>query len=137
MISKYTININQVRNPPSTKPYKFSFSLHNLNNSYYISTSTNYQATIPYTINPIVTSSNCINSQPNIITLVFPFLPFAATDALVIDDSSAQTYKGQSLLRKIVYPITYTTNFTISINNFYSLQPTYYQLLVKTNDFLY
>lgn len=69
--------------------------------------------------------------------MAFPYLPFTVTDALVIDDSSAQTYKGQSLLRKIVYPITYTTNFTISINNFYSLQPTYYQLLVITNDFLY
>lgn len=41
------------------------------------------------------------------------------------------------MLRVLSYPLVFNSSFSISIVNSQSLQPTYYQLLVKTNDLLY
>lgn len=52
----YTININNLRNPASTKYFSFKVNVYDINNLvYYTLTSTNYGVTFTYQITPMVT----------------------------------------------------------------------------------
>lgn len=138
MTSIYTIVINNLRNPSSTKHFSFRISILDTNNLvYYTLLSSNYQVTTPFLVIPQVTSSNCTNSAINTLTITFPFLPFTSTNALMIDDSTASLVRGESILKKIIYPVSFGNNISLNITNSFSLQPIYYQLLVVTNDLLY
>jgi hypothetical protein len=134
----YSIAINNLRNPTSTKYFSFKVSIFDINSLvYYTLISSNYQITTPYQVTPQVSSSNCMNSASNNVTITFPYLPFMPTTGLIIDDPAASALKGESILKKIVYPANFSSNISLSITNSYSLQPIYYQILVITNDLLY
>lgn len=134
----YSIVINNLRNPVSTQFFNFQVSIADTNNlPYYTLLSNNYQAATALLLTPQVTSSNCTNSASNVLAVTFPFLPFLPSGALVVDDPSAKTLQGESVLKKIVYPLTFSSNISLTVTNYYSLQPIYYQLLVTTNDSLY
>jgi hypothetical protein len=95
LTSIYVVTINNLRNPNSSKFYSIQAALSNINNIvYYTIVSSNFQATQPYLITPQVTSQNCNNSQSNTLKIVFPFLPFQPTNALMIDDTSAASFSG-------------------------------------------
>jgi hypothetical protein len=96
----YTIVINNLRNPSSTKHFSFRVSILDVNNFvYYTLLSSVYQVTTPFLVVPQVTSSNCTNSAINTLTITFPFLPFTPTNALLIDDSTASLVRGESILK--------------------------------------
>lgn len=78
-----------------------------------------------------------MNSASNIIAITFPYLPFLPSNALLIDDPTALALKGEAILKKLVYPINFSSNISLTITNSYSLEPIYYQLVVVTNDLLY
>jgi len=89
------ITINNLRNPKSTQYYSFNVKLTNAAGlTYYSLVSPNYQATVPYTIIPQITSSTCINNQPNTLTVTFPYLPFSPLNCVLIDDDSATSFSG-------------------------------------------
>jgi hypothetical protein len=55
----------------------------------------------------------------------------------MVDDSSAKSVQGESILKKLDYPVVFASNISLQITDFYSLEPIYYQVLVVTNDLLY
>jgi hypothetical protein len=91
----YTIAINNLRNPPSTKYFSFKISIYDSSNLiYYTLLSPNYQVLNTYQVTPQVALSNCTNSATNNIAITFPYLPFMPSSALIIDDSTAFALKG-------------------------------------------
>ncbi len=94
-ITVYIVNINNLRNPNSTKFFNFKVKLTNIDGLvYYTLTSPSYQASKPYQLTPTVNSSSCLNSQSTIVTINFPFLPFTPLQAVTVDDSSASAFNG-------------------------------------------
>jgi hypothetical protein len=138
LVQVYTVVVNNMRNPTSTKYFSFRVAVYDITNlPYYTLLSSNYQVTTPFTITPQETSNNCMNSAPNTLSIVFPYLPFTPSSALMVDDPSAASIKGESVLKKLVFPVSFSQNISLSVTNSYSLQPAYYQILVVTNELLY
>ena len=91
----YTIVINNVRNPPSTRLFSFQVSVKDISNiPYYSLTSPSYQITTPFQLTPTITSANCTNSASNTIKITFSYLPFNPSGAVIIDDTSALPFQG-------------------------------------------
>lgn len=138
LVQVYSVVVNNLRNPNSTKYFSFRAAIYDVNNlPYYSLVSNPYQVSTAYPLTPQASSSNCTNSAPNTLTLLFPYLPFTPSSAVMVDDSSAPSLKGESILKKLIYPVSFSPNMSLSVTNSYSLQPVYYQILVVTNDLLY
>lgn len=136
--SLYTIVLANCRNPTSTRYFSFKVSLTDSNNQvYYTLTSPYFQASTPYPLTPSVSSSSCTNGQLNTLSVNFPYLPFTPTSGFIVDQEGAAYLVGESILKKIGYPLTFSQNFTIMIVNSYSLEPVHYKLRVMTQDMLY
>lgn len=107
------------------------------NISYYSLTSPSYQITTPFQLNPTITVANCTNSAFNTINISFSYLPFNPSDAIIIDDSSALPFQGESYLMKIGYPMNFSSIISLKITNFISSQPIYYSIVVVSGDQIY
>jgi hypothetical protein len=130
--------VNNLRNPNSTRYFSFKAVLTDSSGlPYYSLTSSNYQAALPYPLTPTATLSNCIVLQASTLAVTFPFLPFLPSSAVILDDPAASLVRGEQILNTFGYPIPFSPFFSTALTNSYSLQPVYYQLLVKTSDYLY
>ena len=94
-VTVYAVQVNNLRNPSSTRYFNFKVELTDSNNvAYYSLTSPNYRASTPYTIAPQSSVSNCTNFQSASLSVSFPFTPFQPTNATIVDDPSAPSLSG-------------------------------------------
>ena len=94
-INAYVVTVNNLRNPNSTAYFGFQVQLTDSTGlAYYTLSSSNYQASTPYTIVPQVSRTSCTNGQSSTLTVTFPFIPFSPSTATVVDDPAALTLKG-------------------------------------------